>query len=176
MPTLRERVKVPVALKEEIKGCAHDIIAMLFYLELREEDLPVFDGIALTCQGQIRCRLGPSNGSLRVLIARLNEVRAYFRLNFEQKPDCCYDVLVEEIKQGASYCQQIELKVTSFKESIDIKLGDLTNRTASISNCPYKLETLVKDQGLDLPFGSRLTAKRTKSYPVEYMKSVIYKP
>lgn len=38
---------------------------------------------------------------------------------------------------------------------LDIKLGGPSGRRKSISNCPYHLRKLIKDQGLHSQFGSK---------------------
>ena len=167
MPALREQIQSVAVSNEAISRCADNVIASLFYLELRE-DGPFFDGTEFICKGQIRCRLKPSSTALQVLITRLKESKAYFCSNFEQKFPSWYS------EQGGPYQRNIEFKITSFEDIIDIKLDGITHRSISISNCPYKIETLVKDQGLDLPFGSRLRVRRTQSQPAEYMKCAIY--
>ena len=164
MPALREQIKSVAVSNEAIRRCADNVIASLFYLELREYR-PFFDGTEYTCKGQIRCRLKPSSAALQVLITRLKESKAYFCSNFEQKLPCWCDELSDAIEQEVSYQRDIEFKITSFEEFIDIKLDGITQRPMSISNCPYKIETLVKDQGLDQPFGSRLRVRRTQPQP-----------
>ena len=165
MPALREQIKSVAVSNEAIRRCADNVIASLFYLELREYR-PFFDGTEYTCKGQIRCRLKPSSAALQVLITRLKESKAYFYSNFEHKLPCWYSELLSEvIEQGTSYQRNIEFKITSFEEFIDITLDGITQRPMSISNCPYKIETLVEDQGLDQPFGSRLRVRRTQSQP-----------
>ncbi|KIN05217.1 hypothetical protein OIDMADRAFT_25796 [Oidiodendron maius Zn] len=173
MSAIREQIKSILVSNEAISRCADNVIASLFYLELRENQL-FFDGTKFLCKGQIRCRLKPSSSALQVLITRLKESKAYFCSNFEHRLDCWYSGESEVVEHEVSYRREIEFKITSFEEFIDIKLDGITHSPMSISNCPYKIETLVKDQGLDLPFGSRLRVRRTQSQPAEYMKSAIY--
>ena len=159
MSTLRQQVKFHSLSNDEISHCTDNLIATLFYIELSGE-LPFFDGTLFTCKGRIRCRLGPSNRALRVLITRLKDSRAHFYLNFEQKIACADHELCNAIQRGAPYYRDIEFKIMSLDQYIDIKIDGITRRARSISNCPYNIETLVKDQGLDLPFGSRMRRKR----------------
>jgi hypothetical protein len=171
MATLRQQVKFHALSNDEISHCTDNLIASLFYIDLSGGQPPIFDGTLFACQGRIRCRLGPSNRALRVLINRLKDSRAHFYLNFEQKLACADDVLRNAIQLGAPYYRDVEFKVMSLDQSIDIKIDGITRRARSISNCPYKIEDLVKDQGLDRPFGSRMR-KRIQPQPMQSIKRV----
>ena len=48
----------------------------------------------------------------------------------------------------------------SLSDGIDVKIDGITKMVRSISNCPYKLQTLIEDQGLDCVFGHRDHKKR----------------
>jgi hypothetical protein len=143
MSTLRQQVKSQTFSNDQVKNCVDNIIATLFYIELKEP--LVFDGTLFTCRGLIRCRLGPSNRALRVLTSRLKDSRAHFYLSFGQKLPCVNDDLCVAIENGAPFWRDVSFQVLSIDESIDIKIDGITRRARSISNCPYKIETLVKD-------------------------------
>jgi hypothetical protein len=49
----------------------------------------------------------------------------------------------------------LEVQVSAMDTALDVRLKDDLMGEQSISNCPYKVEKLVEDQGLDCSFGRR---------------------
>jgi hypothetical protein len=160
MPSLRQQARFQALSNNDVQNCADNLLAALFYLELVE--LPVFDRTLFACKGQILCRLGPSHRALRALASRLNETQAHFYLDFEQKVPCIDEVSYNLIDCGGAFCRNVSFKVVSLDDSVDIKIDGLTRRARSISNCPYKINTIVQDEGLDYVFGSRNGRKRLR--------------
>lgn len=175
MPNLRQQAKCQALSNDDIHKCADNLLAALFYLELKGPELPTFDGTLFTCKGRIRCRLGPSHRALRVLASRLKETQAHFYLGFEQKLPCADDESYKAIECGAPFLRDVVFKVRSLEDFIDIKIDGITRRARSISNCPYKIETLIKDQGLDNYFGSRKGRKRSQAQLNQVAKRVKFR-
>jgi hypothetical protein len=158
MPNLLLMAKYQAASNDDIQKCADNVLATLFYLKLTK--MPTFDRNLFLCKGHILCRIGPSHRALRALTNRLTETQAHFYLDFEQKLPCLDNESASLIEQGLPFSRAVMFKVVSLEDSIDIKIDGITQRARSISNCPYKIETLIKDQRLDCVFGSRNSRKR----------------
>lgn len=60
----------------------------------------------------------------------------------------------QEKNKAVTFSRCIEVTALSRNDVLDVKLG-ITEKQRSISNCPYKLTTLIHDQGLDCFFGHR---------------------
>ena len=128
------------------------LLASLFYIKLR--GLPQLDTVNLTCQVIIRCRLVPSRPHLRALVTRLCTSQA--RFHWDGTSMSCVDQdLLDELRRGVAYSRRIDIKVCSLNDVIDIRLDGITTRVRSISNCPYKISDMIKDQALDCSFGHR---------------------
>ncbi|TVY92352.1 Calcium-independent phospholipase A2-gamma [Lachnellula willkommii] len=158
MPSLEQQTNSQARSSDHIQKCADNLLASLFYIELN--GVPMFDGISFVCNGKIFCRIGSSHQALRVLVGRLREYQARFYLGFNQSILCVDEGLYEGIGRGAPFCRSVVFKVLSLQDAVDIKIDGITKRARSISNCPYRAETLVKDQGLDCVFGRRASRKR----------------
>jgi hypothetical protein len=157
MSSLQQQTKFHAQANNDIQMCADNLLAVLFYVELTE--IPIYVHNSFTCRGRILCRIGPSHRALRELAKRLKDKEAHFYLDFEQKISCFDENLYRSLECGSSFSRSIAFTVTSLEECIDIKIAGITGRPRSISNCPYKIETLIEDQGLDCVFGSRSKRK-----------------
>ena len=79
---------------------------------------------------------------------------AYFDYDGNYIP--CVDLeAYEGVKSGIAYSRYFEFTVNSLSDSIDIKVSRITRYNQSISNYPYILQTLIKDQGLECVFGCK---------------------
>ena len=160
MSSLQQQAKFHAQANPDIQRCADNLLAALFYVELPE--FPTFNRNLFTCRARILCRIGPSHKALRELAKRLKDTGAHFYLDFEQKVSCVDEDSYKSLECGYSFSRNITFKVTSLEECIDIKIDGITRRARSISNCPYKIETMVEDEGLDCVFGSRNNRKRSQ--------------
>jgi hypothetical protein len=61
----------------------------------------------------------------------------------------------DEAARGIAFSRYIRFSVVSLSDEVDIKINGITEQARSISNCPYKIQTLVEDQGLSCVFGHR---------------------
>jgi len=164
IPNLRRQATAQALSFDEIKKCAENMLVSLFYLEL--DEYPQFDKIVFVCSGKIRCRLGPSHRGLRALASRLRETQARFYLDFQQTLPCIDEASYEAIENGHPFSRPVVLRVKSLESAIDIKMDGITSRARSISNCPYQVKTLIKDERLDCVFGHRSGKKRRRA-PIE---------
>lgn len=152
--------------KETIFNACERLLASLFYVELLA--LPELNDTdtGFFCRAQLRCRLSPLDPAYAALIQRLKatEARFYYGDRCQSMP-CVQSHTIEQARQGLAFSRYFEFTVWSLKDSIDIKLHGITRRAISISNCPYKLHTLVKDQRLHCVFGDK-DHKRRFSGPI----------
>lgn len=131
---------------------ADRLLASLFYVELI--GVPVFDTVGFVCQARIRCRLMPSQPALLELVDRLRSTGA--RFSYENRKIYCVNYQVySEIRRGVAFSRHVQFDVQSLDEKVDVKIHEITQEPQSISNCPYILQTLIHDQGLDCVFGSK---------------------
>ncbi|KAH8807070.1 hypothetical protein F5884DRAFT_675774 [Xylogone sp. PMI_703] len=163
IPSLRDQAKAQAISNDNVKKCANNLIASLFYIEL--DGLPVFDQTTFLCKGKICCRLGSSHAGLHVLVERLWSCKARFYLDFHQSIPCVDQESYNGIKNGLPFARPVVFKVLSLDESIDIKIDGIIKRPRSISNCPYSIRKLIKDQGLDCIFGSRKHQRAVENPP-----------
>ncbi|CZR55716.1 uncharacterized protein PAC_05604 [Phialocephala subalpina] len=153
MPNLSRQATIQALSNDDVQRCADNLLASLFYLELKDQ--PTFDNSLYTCRGRILCRIGPSHQALRPLANRLKTLNANFYLDFEQRVPCMNDESHIRVEAGGEFSCPISFKVTSLEDFIDVKIDKITMRARSISNCPYQINTLIQDEGLDCVFGSR---------------------
>lgn len=129
------------------------LLATLFYVELiglpRMSELGLFH-----CQVQIRCRILPSSEAYPILILKLRQRQARFSHDYQSIP-CVNKQLQDEADQGTAFSRRFEASIPSLQDTIDVQITGITNRSRSISNCPYKAEDLIRDQGLDCVFGNK---------------------
>jgi hypothetical protein len=158
MSSLQQQAKFHAQANNDIQRCADNLLAALFYVRLVE--IPKFNRNLFTCRAQILCRIGPSHDALRELAKRLKDTDAHFYLDFEQKVSCVDEESYKSLELGSCFSRNISFKVMSLADCIDIKIDGITARARSISNCPYKIQTMIEDEELDCVFGSRNSRKR----------------
>ena len=129
------------------------LLASQFYVELI--GVPQLDELGLLfCRAQIRCRILPSSKAYRHLIERLRERRARFYYEYQSIP-CINRQLYDEAGRGIAFSRCIEISLPTLQHSIDVKVDGITRTSQRISNCPYKLQQLIEDQGLHCVFGNK---------------------
>jgi hypothetical protein len=138
--------------KNAIDFTLDGLLSSLFYIEL--VGAPLIERFGFFCRMQIQCRLAPSQPAFMALIERLWNARAQFHYNCKTVP-CVNKQLYEEARRGIAFSRYIESSVTSLSDEMDVSIDGITGSSRSISNCPYKLQTLIEDQGLDCVFGHR---------------------
>jgi hypothetical protein len=129
--------------------CADNLISSLFYLEL--EDLPVFDKVQFICKAHIRCRWSSTHPAFQQLLRRMIRTGAKFYVSGKELP-CVNDDVRVAVVDGLPFQRKIEFGVLKLSDPVYISIGGIIVRPKSISNCPYIIESLIRDQGLDCPF------------------------
>jgi hypothetical protein len=129
------------------------LIALLFYIELA--GLPLLNKVGFACWVNIRCRLLPSEPHLKALVKQLWDHQACFYYDFQMSIACVDQELIEEVKRGVAFSKHIEITVLSLNDVIDVKIDGITKRGRSISNCPYTVNDIIEDQGLNCFFGHK---------------------
>ncbi|KFZ18706.1 hypothetical protein V501_01063 [Pseudogymnoascus sp. VKM F-4519 (FW-2642)] len=152
MQDLRGRVDTDASLlTAEVRRCVDNILASLFYLEL--DCLPLASGFNLQCKARILCRLDPGTRELLALLWQLKESQARFYVQSTEQLPCVDQISYTKIQHGEPFCTPVEFCISSMDDLVDVKVDGIAQRARSISNCPYKLLGLVKDQGLHRVFG-----------------------
>jgi hypothetical protein len=154
IPSMVAHVESFVDANEELlRQCADNVIASLFYIT--STGMPVIRETGVVFQLNIQCRWAPSS-ALLALLQQLQETRAYFCYDNQKSIPCVDTQVYEDVKEGAVFLRCIDLVVSSFEDTIDIKFHDMFQRgPQSISNCPYKVSALIQDQGLFCMFGHK---------------------
>lgn len=58
-------------------------------------------------------------------------------------------------RKGKGFSKILEMSVTSLKSKLHVRVEAGGSSTESISNCPYEMQRLLHDQGLDYAFGRK---------------------
>jgi hypothetical protein len=87
------------------------------------------------------------------LLWQLKESQARFYVQSTKQIPCVDQVSYTKIQHGEPFYTPVEFCISSMSDLVDVKIDGVTQRARSISNCPYKLLDLVKDQGLHRVFG-----------------------
>jgi hypothetical protein len=141
-----------ISLGESISLNLDKLFSSMFYIELLRA--PRLVEVGLLCQARIRCRLSPSQTAFMPLINRLRNYRARFTYQSQILP-CVNEEAFEDGKRGIPFYRYIGFSVASIYDEVDVKIENMTKNAQSISNCPYELQTLIRDQGLDCVFGHK---------------------
>lgn len=142
-----------------INFMADNLYASLFYVELvtKQPGMPLFHASPTIGKLRMRCRL-PSGEALVDLVMRLSERRATIHYkcnepNFLTMPALDSD-LRAEVRAGGAFVRNFEVEIISPDSIIEVQIDSLiSDNRPNISNCPYRLGTLIQDQGLNSAFG-----------------------
>jgi hypothetical protein len=130
--------------------------------------MPNFYTPSQTCHLRICCRV-PPGPALFDLLVRLRHSKA--RLTYRGDGPritipLCDSALLDHCKGGEPFSLQVKIQVCSVYSAIEIKIQGLQGGPQSISHCPYRLEELICDQGLNSAFGTSDHGKRTSRWGV----------
>lgn len=143
---------------QNMSGSRDTSLASLFYLELIALPLRVKGNFV--CHAQIKCRLPPSLPALKVLVEQLRAVEARFSYN-KKFIRCINRRLYDEVmSNGEAFSRPFIFSVLCMGQSIDVRIDRIIEGQQSISNCPYIVDTLARDQGLYCFFGQKDHTKR----------------
>lgn len=134
---------------------ASELLASLFYIELAS--VPTFYSPVDTCIINIRCRIAPGQG-LRELVYKLHRenIRLFYRgqkLRFSEVFLCPKEVL-QAIERGGPFYRQVTIEASP-ETTIQAKIDGMDGEKHNISGCPYNVDDLICNQGLDCHFGWR---------------------
>ncbi|KAK4119894.1 hypothetical protein N657DRAFT_580763 [Parathielavia appendiculata] len=137
-----------------LRQVSEKLLADLFFIEITRA--PCFYSAPRILSVQLRCRV-QSAPALMDLVMKLHaqQMHIYYRgdeVSYKHGA-LCTPALVERCKTAHSFVKEITVTVESLRSSIDIRIGRTRNEWQSISNCPYILEQLIHDQGLNGRFG-----------------------
>ena len=134
-------------------NAASQLIASLFYIELAT--IPCFYASVETCLVVIRCRLPPGEAleDLACMLFRQNVSIYIWTETSAHTAFLSTEHIVQAAKQGCAYYQEFPLEVVSFKSTINVQIDGMDGLRHNLSGCPYILDDLIADQGLDCKFG-----------------------
>ncbi len=167
MNDLEQLTKTSAVNNNLLTSCADNLIASLFYLEL--DALPVFEKTHFKCRARIGCRWSPSNLALLRLLSRMGRTETRFYINGRAYSGADQEIM-NVVHKGRPFWRPVEFELLHLKEEVNVSITGITTTPRNISNCPYVLEHLIRDQGLDHPFGREDHQKRKQ--PVSPEKEI----
>ncbi|KAH7000879.1 hypothetical protein EDB80DRAFT_721123 [Ilyonectria destructans] len=139
-----------------LKSSTKRMLSCLFYIELMST--PMLYSSPETVCVRLLCRLPPSPEMMSLIRGlHLRSARIHYR---GAEAEWAIESLVTpailaRCRRGESFSRDFEVQVSAMDSEVDVRLHDTLIGEQSISNCPYKVEKLIKDQGLDCAFGRR---------------------
>ncbi|KAI9883965.1 MAG: hypothetical protein M1823_004243 [Watsoniomyces obsoletus] len=167
MTELEQQTKTSALNNSILASCADNSIASLFYLEL--DTLPVFEKTHFRCQAYICCRWSPNNLALLRLLTRMARTETKFYVNGRAYSGADQDIM-NFVHTSHPYRRPVQFELLHLKEEINVSITGITAAPRNISNCPYVMERLIQDQGLDHHFGREDHQKR--KHPVSAEKEI----
>jgi len=148
---MKEQTAKYIAQSNIIDTTARHLKAALFYFELKQ-DIKYVGGY-YQCLGYIRCQLPMGSVSLKHLANELVDTEARFSVNGGPKftPN---NHITSGIRKGGIFLQEIHFKVRSFQEAVNVTLVNREEDGFSISDCPFNMNFIRVQQGLNQLFGN----------------------
>ncbi|OAA33989.1 Acyl transferase/acyl hydrolase/lysophospholipase [Cordyceps fumosorosea ARSEF 2679] len=166
MAKLKARAEADPTLRAAVGDVARRCTAALFYFEL--DGMPRQAGCVFSATGTILCRCERGEPALPLLVDKLSHEGAKFVLN-----DRILDMrLLSAWSITGGFAMPVRLQLTSAEFRLSIRWPD--GVTYPISGSPFSLRRLVKEQGLDAPFGLAVpgyTPRRVPSVAVNVRAS-----
>ena len=139
-----------------LSSVASRMISHLFYIELLS--VPTLYSVPDRALLRLRCRL-PSGPPLMDLVSRLRErkARVFYRGDEETYTveTLVTSAALARCRDGEDFTITLNVSVTSMSSTLDVKIDGVVVGEEPISNCPYELRSLVRDQGLNCVFGRK---------------------
>lgn len=140
----------------DIQPAVNQLTASLFYIELAS--YPLFYSAPLMVRVRLRCRLS-SGPPLMSLLRGLHEKQSkvfYRGDDTKLKGDALVSsVTLSNCRRGTSFSKILEMKVNSLSTKLDVRIETKRSCQENISNCPYELRKIIKDQNWDCAFGRK---------------------
>ena len=138
----------------QLEDIASRLIGALFYIELAS--IPQFYTSPDRCRVRLRCHIPPGPPAAS-LLRRLRRARILYRGDENQYSQVAF---LQATRGCSDYFPAIplEMEVASRNAAINVRIEDGPS-TYVVSNCPYKLSDLIRDQGVENPWAAtRLVA------------------
>lgn len=137
-----------------LNSTSNRLTATLFYIEL--DKLPEFYRSPQICCATIYCRVPPGHALLDLLY-RLHHLHTHLTYRGDELDYISLPLIepaaLEECRGGKPFRKAIEFRAYSMTTTLDVSLRSVDGSQYRISHCPYELQQLVLDQGLDCVFG-----------------------
>jgi hypothetical protein len=69
--------------------------------------------------------------------------------------ELCTESVLWECERHQPFLRTVILRILSVESEVHIAIDGLDGRKHWVSNCPYKIERLIRDQEMDCVFGRR---------------------
>ncbi|KAH6869642.1 hypothetical protein B0T10DRAFT_523573 [Thelonectria olida] len=135
---------------------AERMLSCLFYIELLSAPM-LYSSPEAACI-RLLCRLTPGPEMTNLITGlHLRSARIHYRGAEAQwtGDSLVTPAILARCRRGESFSRVLEVQVSAMDTVLDVRLRDSLMGEQSISNCPYKVEKLIRDQGLDCAFGRR---------------------
>ncbi|KAF4468234.1 Vitamin B6 biosynthesis [Fusarium albosuccineum] len=129
------------------------LVAALFYIELVAA--PTFYAGPELCMIRLQCRVPPGDELLELLYSLYRrKTRLCYASNGldHVNTELCTEDLIHQCENRQPFMKELLVEVMSADDNITIQLESAGGKYP-VSGCPYKVQDLIKDQGLDLPLG-----------------------
>ncbi|KAK8146259.1 hypothetical protein G3M48_003385 [Beauveria asiatica] len=157
MAKLKARAESDPTLQAAVGDAAKRCTAALFYFEL--DSMPRQTGCVFSATGTILCRCERGEPALPLLVDRLSYEGAKFVLN-----DRVLDTTLLSVwSSTGGFAMPLRLQLTSADFRLSIRWPE--GVAYPISASPFSLRRLVKEQGLDAPFGLAVPGHTPRRVP-----------
>ncbi|PTB34938.1 hypothetical protein M441DRAFT_154551 [Trichoderma asperellum CBS 433.97] len=136
-----------------LQAVSNQLLCHLFYIELKTMPMFYYSPEVITIV--IRCRLNPGHALLDLLF-RIHRLRICFYYQCdeitEMKALVCTEDVIQKCREMQPFERKFKIKVLSPTAAISIDMDGIDGEKYSISNCPYRVDHLIEDQGLNNPY------------------------
>ncbi|KAM0347532.1 hypothetical protein ACHAP4_011332 [Fusarium culmorum] len=165
---IAETARVSALESLEIRQLARCVRAEMFFFELDPARPPQWVNGGYECFGRIACRLEVGTPEHITLMRQLDQGASTFYRGKWPIPCMFLDVYTPAIDAAAAVVVraydnpslEIKLRISSRQEFFDIQLSEGSGDPCHISGSPFTLESLIRQQKLERPFGSASHRKR----------------
>ena len=137
---------------------ASHLRAQLFYFELEEDVMPLFQQGSFSCNGFISCRLETGTAAIDEFFAQLEAEGAVFDIQGRNLPIRKSNMTI----YGGILRQKVHIRVSGRRDPFEILLREVPDQRRSISGSPFTLEWLIQQQTLDAVFGTEEHEQRKR--------------
>jgi hypothetical protein len=139
-----------------LQSIASRMFSYLFFIELIS--IPFFYSTPDRAKVRLKCRLSPGP-PLMSLIMDLQRRNAQIRYRGHEgsysMDKLVTSAVISRCRKGRDFSRILEMEVSSLSSVLDVRIYGTALTDENISNCPYELQKLIQDQGLDCVFGRK---------------------